>query len=76
MPSTLYWIDHINYLTARLLAIITEKQWTASGPFPDVSMSNTHLALVGTPNRCGACILKQGHVRGMVQNSLSALLTV
>lgn len=39
MPFTLCWIDHINYLTAGLLAIITEKQWTASGRFPHVCMS-------------------------------------
>lgn len=75
MPSTLYWIDHINYLTARLLAIITEKQWTASGPFPDVSMSNTHLALVGTPNRCGACILKQRHGAKLAACYVNSLIT-
>lgn len=39
MPFTLYWVDRINYLAAGLLAIITEKEWTASGHFPYVCMS-------------------------------------
>lgn len=61
MPSTLYWIDRINYLTAGLLAIITEKQWTASGRFPHVCMSIHTLPSWAQPDHCGAHILRQGH---------------
>lgn len=39
MPFALYWLDRINYLAAGLLAIITEKERTASGRFPNVCMS-------------------------------------
>lgn len=39
MPFTLYWVDGINYLAAELLAIITEKERTASGRFLYVCMS-------------------------------------
>lgn len=65
-PSTLYWIDRINYLTAGLLAIITEKQWTASGRFPQRLYVNTHLGLVGSADLCGAHSLKQGHVEQVI----------
>lgn len=39
MPFTLYWVEGINYSAAGLLAIITEKEPTASGRFPYVCMS-------------------------------------
>lgn len=39
MPLTLYWLDGVNYLAAGLLAIIPEKERTASGRFPNVCMS-------------------------------------
>lgn len=61
MPFTLYWMDHINYLMAGLLAIITEKQSTASGPLSSCLYVIAHLALVGSPGRCEASALKQGH---------------
>lgn len=55
MPSTLYWRDHINYLATELLAIITEKQWTASGRLRRLYVDG-HLGLVDLTGH----MLKQG----------------